>query len=85
MLAPTIVPTPADSREGIARRTVAILLILALCLTLVSVFAGPAVANVIPDCGPANDGERIDVGGNEFECTGVDPGTGPFVWMWLPV
>ena len=38
-----------------------------------------------PPCGPANDGERIDVAGNDYECAHIPMPVGPALWDWLPV
>jgi hypothetical protein len=44
-----------------------------------------AVALANPPCGPSNDGEQIDVGGNGYECGHIALPSGPAVWDWFPV
>ena len=44
-----------------------------------------AVAFANPPCGPSNDGQQINVGGNGYECTHVVNGVGAAIWFWAPV
>lgn len=39
----------------------------------------------LPPCGPANDGQVINYGGNRYRCDPVVPPSGEAIWMWLPV
>lgn len=40
----------------------------------------PIAAMANPPCGPSNDGEVINVGGNEFQCGNISG-----VWGWWPI
>jgi hypothetical protein len=38
----------------------------------------------MPSCGPGNDGQEINHGGNTYRCTPTVIAGGPAVWNWEP-